>query len=580
MNNKQYFEEQHFNLKNIREKNINKIENYIKEKEELNKRYASLKRDVLVRVNSAFEGKISQKELDKKVEERFSKLEQCLEKERINIENKIRAEIIHQSKMLLVLKKNEDIYNYYKLITEKPMPGNYAELEQRLYRETLMKNPAIENIIISFSELDVNNNGNNSTELEEAKQAINKARTTLNLDDLNNAIRLVNALPDGKEKQDLQNEIIEIANLIDNKRKFDEVRNLLDQLEVNVSKGLWEEVERKIDELPECYEKEQLKERIQKLYNENEHRIYELLTALEEEIKNNEDITDIKFDELIERYETMVSSSLYVVNDNDLENRIKEVIMYKNAIVEEERQENDAINNPEKIGLKARFLEFFGFPVNAICRSKLYGKILKNKKEKAESKNNDKLVQKYEQRSKDRDIISGVRLYQSKDKLSKLKTKLYTDGLSKYGLKSYNKSSNSVSNRLYFGITRAFMKEYDSIINDRTRTISYADQAMEMLAVQNVDDNDSRFSEIKKFLNIPTSEEKFNSRVEEVTEFLDDAKDANTLTEEEVLAYKEEIDNIVYYKNIYSNNSCKYVDSDVHEIINNKDSSLPYIKTI
>ena len=574
MNNKKYFGEQHFDLEKIREKNISKIEKLIEEKEVLNKKYASLKREVLVKVNAAFKGSISQKELDKKIEERFSKLDECLEKEKINVENKIRAEIIHQSKMLLVLKKNEDIYNYYKLITEKPMVGIYAELEQRLYRETLMKNPTIENIIISYSELsEINNKPEKdlSEKFISAKQSLDKARASLNLDDLNIAISLINDLPDGEEKERLQKEVFEISDLIDNKVLFDEVRNLIKEAECNFDPLLWNVIRAKISDLPDCEEKKKIETEFEKIFKDNQNKVLQLLGELEEKAENNEEIETNKVIELSERYS--VSQLCF---EDEVKERVKNVIMYSNAIVQDEKQKEDVLKETKKIGFKTKMLEFIGFPINVICRSKLYGKILNKKLNKAKDEKNAELINKYEQRIKDRDSISGVRLYQSLDKLNGLKVKLYTDGLSNHQERAYNKSSNTVSDKLYFGMTKAFMKEYDEIINDRDRTINYINQAMEMLATQNVSDNE-KFEKIKNVLKISTSQEKFDTRVQEVIKVLDDAQKAGTLTGTEVLAYKEEIDNIDFYKNTYKYNSYKYIDSDIENIKMNV-TSAPYVK--
>ena len=82
--------------------------------------------------------------------------------------------------------------------------------------------------------------------------AINKARTTLDLDDLNTAIRLINALPDGKDKDDLQKEIFEISALIDNKALFDEVRKGIKDAEHNFDPLLWNVIRAKISDLPDC----------------------------------------------------------------------------------------------------------------------------------------------------------------------------------------------------------------------------------------------------------------------------------------------------------------------------------------
>ena len=415
---------------------------------------------------------------------------------------------------------------------------------------------------------------------KEALDALDVARRSLSNDDLNVAINLVNALPDGKSKDDMQKQVVEISNLIDNKTKFDETKNLVDEAEKNLVKNLWLDAETKVNALSEGTGKEELKTRIEKLYKDNDDKIVELLEGLEDEINNTQNVTMDKIKELYIRYDISVCSSFGKIKDKNLEERIKKVIKYGNSLTQEQKQKEEAINNPEKIGLKARLTEFFGFPVSAILKSKFYGKVLKKKIENAKKVNDNEAVEKYEKRNQERDIVSGVRLYKSLDTLSKLKTKLYSNNdLSKFDSARYNGVSNSVSNKLAVGLKRRLKKEYDLILNDKTRTINVANQYMQMLAVQDIKEDTGRFSKIKKILKIKTNQEKYDERVSDVIGFLDEAKDAGTLTPEEVLAYKEEIDNISFYKGMYKTcNSYNYVDSDVQDILNKDCKPLPYIK--
>lgn len=418
--------------------------------------------------------------------------------------------------------------------------------------------------------------------VKEVLAALEVARKNLNYDDLNAAIKLVNALPDSKDKEDMKKEISKISDLIDNKTKFDRVKYLMDEAEKKVDKKLWLEAEKKISTLPDGTEKEELKVRLQKLDNENKDKVLKLLEELEKEIKDNNNVTMSKVEELCTRYDIMVSIYSSRAIDKKLEKRVKNIIMYSNVFVQEEKQKDEAINNPKKIGLKARFIEFFGLPVSAICRSKFYGKVLKTKIEKAKKENDIESVKKYEQRNNDRDIISGVRLYKSLDSLSKLNTKLYkNNGLDKFDGIRYNRVSNIAANKLASGLNRRLKKESDLILQDKKRTINVVNQAMEMLAIQDVEEYTGRFSKLRKLLNVKTNQEKYDERVCDLNDFLDEAQKANTLTPEEVLAYKEEIDNISFYKKVYtSGNSYKYTDTDIKDIMKNINSSLPYVKRV
>ncbi|KAA8666600.1 OmpL47-type beta-barrel domain-containing protein [Clostridium sp. HV4-5-A1G] len=122
----------------------------------------------------------------------------------------------------------------------------------------------------------VDNAGNESTEvsqditvkdkaLEDASNAVDKAENSKNQDDLDNAKKIVDALPSGDDKTKLENEISDIQKEIDSQKAIKDAtdavniaKNTLNQSDLDTAKGL-------VDKLPDGSDKDNLKNEIKNI---------------------------------------------------------------------------------------------------------------------------------------------------------------------------------------------------------------------------------------------------------------------------------------------------------------------------
>ncbi|MBQ9012251.1 MAG: hypothetical protein IJ094_01520 [Bacilli bacterium] len=113
--------DQQFNLDKKRERNIKEINEIINEFDELDYEISKEKRKVVA--NTMNDNSLSDVQKNKTIDEEFEKLEVELEVRRRKIRKKLNETINKQAKFLLVLKKPEDVYKYYKLMLDNPLQG-------------------------------------------------------------------------------------------------------------------------------------------------------------------------------------------------------------------------------------------------------------------------------------------------------------------------------------------------------------------------------------------------------------------------------------------------------------------------
>ncbi len=208
---------QNFNLVERRNKNKKVLENIIDKYRNVEKTYAEEKRRIVLKIQADD----TIKDKDKALDEAFEFANRVIDLDKKAALKELKDTIKKQAKYLLILKDPKMVYEYYKLISENPLEDEYASLESELYREFLMRHPAIENIIVSYSALEDENGITNADpsddrkddpadkeKIEEAKKAVEKVEKSIaenNFDpaEFVDAYNKVNALKDGKTKEEL-----------------------------------------------------------------------------------------------------------------------------------------------------------------------------------------------------------------------------------------------------------------------------------------------------------------------------------------------------------------------------------------
>ena len=140
---------QNFNLVERRNKNKKVLENIIDKYRNVEKTYAEEKRRIVLKIQADD----TIKDKDKALDEAFEFANRVIDLDKKAALKELKDTIKKQAKYLLILKDPKMVYEYYKLISENPLEDEYASLESELYREFLMRHPAIENIIVSYSAL-------------------------------------------------------------------------------------------------------------------------------------------------------------------------------------------------------------------------------------------------------------------------------------------------------------------------------------------------------------------------------------------------------------------------------------------
>lgn len=542
--------EQKFDLEKIRKSNIIKINDIIKESQNVIDKYSKLKTEVVRDYSKT-------PSYSMYMDDELENLEEQKEIELREIKNRIRKEIIKQAKWLTILKDNKAKYEYYKLISSMPLDDKYKGLEETIYREYLMSHPSIENIIVSYSSIDNNtNNLNNSSDYKNIVDMLKKARKSFDEKTLTDARSLIGALDDSvKEKEELNKESNLIGNLINTKKSIELAATCLD-------KKVWNMADTLLKSLPECEEKEMLSNGFDKVANKNKIDFVALSKELSDKLENNDLLDSDKVEELSKRFELLKYNDDIWKDDHKriiIRDRIKKIIDKNNIQIQEKRKadiaKDDEYVKKNNKSFKTIISEMIAFPVRLIRRTKKYGEYLLGKIQKSKDNGNVEKAAEQTDIYHERDIVNSGTLFINSNKLNKLRFKLFKEGLSddnqeKRLINGANKVVSSVDKNLSSMIN----KEMDEIYADEKRTICIIKQYMENLSIIECDENELKAyaKKVKEFIE--------NSKLDELTK----------------KAYCEEIYNICLYK---QSNEKQYVytDDDIENIKIN-DSELPFVK--
>lgn len=478
---------QNFNLESRREKNIKEIESLIEEMGSLDLVVAKEKRDIVA---------ASETKTDEEINNEIKELEINAASEKLDIQFKIKEVIKKQAKYLLILKDSKDVYEYYKLITSMPLNEEYAELESNVYREFLMSHKDIENIIISYSELDFSKTGASFERAtkDEAIIEIPKEDETVVEDSVDD--EAIIEIPEAEEtiveepkveEPKVEETIVEEPkeeNKDANIETAKKVRGYINKMKENYSKEYLKKATTEIAKLPEGEVKRAFKNEIVKFVNktiDNFKELYSNLCITQNVLLES----DVRL--LVKMFDFLATQHYEDINFNksDYTDGVKDIVDRYNEEYQVELSRDLAVNKDsrKKYGFATLFTEFMGAPAKWILNSKKYQEKLESKKAAAESYEELDAI---ESKIQDSDIVSGPRFYAAKNILSKIKPVLVENYFNKENtisqrvLSKFEKAGNIVSDKIRFMVEKSI--NYEKVLEDRDRIHNVAKQALEAYA--------------------------------------------------------------------------------------------------
>lgn len=478
---------QNFNLESRREKNIKEIESLIEEMSSLDLVVAKEKRDIVA---------ASETKTDEEINNEIKELEINAASEKLDIQFKIKEVIKKQAKYLLILKDSKDVYEYYKLITSMPLNEEYAELESNVYREFLMSHKDIENIIISYSELDFSKTGASFERAtkDEAIIEIPKEDETVVEDSVDD--EAIIEIPEAEEtiveepkveEPKVEETIVEEPkeeNKDANIETAKKAREYINKMKENYSKEYLKKATTEIAKLPEGEVKRAFKNEIVKFVNktiDNFKELYSNLCITQNVLLES----DVRL--LVKMFDFLATQHYEDINFNksDYTDGVKDIVDRYNEEYQVELSRDLAVNKDsrKKYGFATLFTEFMGAPAKWILNSKKYQEKLESKKAAAESYEELDAI---ESKIQDSDIVSGPRFYAAKNILSKIKPVLVENYFNKENtisqrvLSKFEKAGNIVSDKIRFMVEKSI--NYEKVLEDRDRIHNVAKQALEAYA--------------------------------------------------------------------------------------------------
>ncbi len=504
--------EQHFDLKARRNKNIKILENIINDIENVEKLYFEQKRQVILDIESNDD--IVDK--DKAIDEEYEIINRCIEANKRILKDILRNTIKKQIKYMLILKEPKKVYEYYKLITTYPLKGDYSELEKDLYIEFIMRNPYIKNIIISYSELDANevsnkeelketdkkiqkDNDDDDDNLQEAQRAVDKALQERTRESIKKAYNKVNFLKEDENKKSL---LQKLDKLVLDMTK--EVKDSIDKYEdiINNADGISIETRNLIDE-------EKLKDIVSK-FNE-------LYMANIPEINFSEAVYGEKLNKIIDIYNMQEQNNYKVIKETNKTSKVKK-----------------GWDNIKAFWKRTIELKPFFFTNKKKTLDKYKKALIDAPEDQKEF---------YKSCIKEIDIVNTPKLFTSRSRLERLKPKLYkfgADNLNDKNYKKYTKAVNKISDKLLGGLLETI--EENEAVNDKLRVKTVIGQLLELVSICQDEVNvTNAFGKVTKTFSK-------KEVVDIIDKYLNQAKDAETITVENYNAYQNELRDILSYR--------------------------------
>lgn len=411
-------------------------------------------------------------------------------------------------------------------------------------------------------------------------ELLNKAENEKDEKALNDAIDLINTLPDGEDKSKLQAKADEIKEKL--KKKPEEViavQKAEKAIEIAFKTEKKEDIKKAydlIEKIKDASKKEELTKKLDDIVKNITSNFMIRLNNLINRFEENK-FAKVKREEvvqLVDDFDNLYKEEIPEINfsKKEVAKDVKGVVLRYNSTKQKEYQENKEVEVDKKGKIKKIFNAFKRFielrPL--ISGTKLLAKFFKNRLAKNVQKGNEEKVKKYEKRIKEMDIINSVTMFRKKNDIAKMSPKLYKNGVK--GLDDKEKEKYTIDQNVISSIMlKQLLKKTDEdVYKDKLRVKTVIGQWLDLYS--RIGNDDIIVSDTLKRESIAYSRK---AVYDKICDFLVDARYAGTISKEQYEAYLDEMLNIGFYKrgydDFYEIPSVKYEDDSYYDELKDKE---------
>ncbi len=429
------------------------------------------------------------------------------------------------------------------------------------------------NLIMKYSlnMAKVKENTYEQVDLEKVTKLVEKAETTKDSNDIDKAKEAIEKLEESDEKTKL---IDRINNINLNLTDLEIATKLVEKAETTKEHNDIEKALEAIMKLSDSDEKNKLVKRIGNIeLGPNKAEFVEILNKINSDIENNSKVNKVDVVKLRTAYQKLddASASMYA-------NSVYNITEFYNNQYENKLKSKIDKTDVEKHSIGDYIAETLGKPFALLLGTSLVRKInnkrLAKKQEKLDNATNATPEKKEKAKIKldkvkntigDLAVVSGVRLFKNRDKINKLRPKLYHGELTEKQVAKLDKNKEKFEKQLLKGIDKKISKSYN--LSNRESVLNIFNQYLEDMSIS--DDYNSVYKKANQFLlNITNNEE-----TKEV------------LSKDEISAIRNELDIVKNYRNHVSDAVYEYDRSELYDVIKyydedvkNQKHQLNYIK--
>ena len=429
------------------------------------------------------------------------------------------------------------------------------------------------NLIMKYSlnMAKVKENTYEQVDLEKVTKLVEKAETTKDSNDIDKALEAIEKLEESDEKTKL---IDRINNINLNLTDLEIATKLVEKAETTKEHNDIEKALEAIMKLSDSDEKNKLVKRIGNIeLGPNKAEFVEILNKINSDIENNSKVNKVDVVKLRKAYQKLddASASMYA-------NSVYNITEFYNNQYENKLKSKIDKTDVEKHSIGDYIAETLGKPFALLLGTSLVRKInnkrLAKKQEKLDNATNATPEKKEKAKIKldkvkntigDLAVVSGVRLFKNRDKINKLRPKLYHGELTEKQVAKLDKNKEKFEKQLLKGIDKKISKSYN--LSNRESVLNIFNQYLEDMSIS--DDYNSVYKKANQFLlNIINNEE-----TKEV------------LSKDEISAIRNELDIVKNYRNHVSDAVYEYDRSELYDVIKyydedvkNQKHQLNYIK--
>lgn len=355
-----------------------------------------------------------------------------------------------------------------------------------------------------------NTNNDNDDSLEEATKLVEKAEETKDEEDIKKALDAVSKLDDSDEKTNLINRINNIKTKDD---ALEEATKLVEKAEETKDA---EDIKKALEAIKKVKDEEERKKLVERIraikVDTKKAEFVEILNKINEDIDTNNKVSREDVVSLREKYQELddVTAGMY-------SNDVKRITSFYNNQYENKLKSRLDETDIEKHSIKDYIIETFGKPFALLLGSSLVKKInnkrLAKKQEKydnAPEEKKEKALNKLNKVKKtigDLAVVSGCRLFKSRNAINKLKPRLYRDELTEKQMGKLAKAQDNFEYRMISGLDKKANNTYN--LTNKEGILNIFNQYAETMAVAN--NYEEVYKDATKLLDrITTSEETEN----------------------------------------------------------------------